>query len=214
MKFRRGLTAAILMLALLAGSAFVACGDDDDDTNGDATPTGTSDTNGDAAPTGTTDTPEPGNGDSGAETGLKIIDPWARPSTNDVSAVYFILENSGEEDRLISATADVSPKVQIHEVVTDGASQRMQEVAGGIVVPAGGSVTLKPGGYHVMLMNLPNPLEAGDVVNVTLTFEKAGTLDLVAPVRAGMEAPNGGHMDQGDDMDHGDDMDDGDEEHS
>lgn len=180
MKVRRGLTAGILLLAVLASAAFVACGGNDDDDANDVTPSASATAGG-------------GNG-SDATSQITIQEPWARPSTNAVSAVYFVVKNAGSEDRLVSATADVSPKVQIHEVVTDGMSQRMQEVTGGIVVPANGSVELKPGGYHVMLMNLPEPLEVGDVVKVALTFEHAGTIDIDAPVHEAGDGEDDGHM--------------------
>lgn len=169
MRIPRGLTAGIMVLAVLAAGVFVACGDDDDD---------------DASTDTTATATEAGNANgSHATSKITIEDPWARPSTNDVSAVYMVIKNDGAEDRLVSATADVSPKVQIHEMVTEGNSQRMQEVEGGVVVPEHGSVELKPGGYHIMLMNLPEPLEAGDVVKVALSFEHAGTIDVEASVR-------------------------------
>jgi copper(I)-binding protein len=182
MRTSRGLFAGILVLAVLAAGAFAACGDDDDDGAGSGA---------------TTSATEAGNGDgSHAASAITIEDPWVRPSTNDVSAVYMVIMNEGAEDRLVSATADVSPKVQIHEMVTEGNSQSMQEVEGGVVVPEHGSVELKPGGYHIMLMNLPEPLEVGDVVKVALSFEHAGTIDVEATVREAAQT-------QGNGMQHG-----------
>jgi len=159
--------AAVVPLALVAS----ACGDDDDDDDGNAGPMATV-------------------GD------LEIYDAWVRTTTNDVSAAYFRVENGGDADTLVRVTSGISSMVQLHEMVTEGASSKMQEKPGGFPVPADGTLELKPGGFHVMLMNLAEPLKEGDTVELELTFEKAGTVKLTAPVRpapgvAGMES--GGH---------------------
>lgn len=100
------------------------------------------------------------------------------------SAAYMIITNSGKEpDRLVGAKADVSNAVEIHETVMDGDVMRMQPVQGGIEVPAGGQVELKPGGYHVMFIGLTRDLNAGDKLPLTLQFEKAGDVKVEAEVR-------------------------------
>jgi VCBS repeat-containing protein len=77
---------------------------------------------------------------------------------------------------------------QVHEMVADGATMKMQEVKAGIEVPANGTLELKPGGYHVMLMDLKQQLQAGDTVPLSLVVEgkdgKRETLEVKAPVRA------------------------------
>lgn len=165
--------AALLVVPVLIAAA--ACGGDDDDTND------------------TTTTP-------GAAAGFQVVDAWARATTNDVSAVYFTVKNPGTADRLVSITADVTENVQMHEVVTEGATSKMQEVAGGFEVPANGELVLSAGGYHIMLLDLKEPLKPGDDVHLELTFEHAGVIPLTAPVQAG-EATGG--MDDMPGMDHG-----------
>lgn len=100
------------------------------------------------------------------------------------SAAYMTIANKGKEpDRLVGAKADVSKAVEIHETVMDGDVMRMQPVQGGIEVPAGGQVELKPGGYHVMLIGLTRDLNAGDKFPLTLQFEKGGEMTVQAEVR-------------------------------
>jgi hypothetical protein len=115
---------------------------------------------------------------------IQVTDATARATTNDVSAVYFTVKNPGPADRLVKAAVDasVAQVAQLHTMVTEGATARMQQVDG-IDVPAGGEVVLKPGGYHVMLMNVQKPLKEGDSVPVTLTFEKGGTVQVIAAVK-------------------------------
>lgn len=100
------------------------------------------------------------------------------------SAVYMKLVNRGAQaDRLISAKADVCTTVELHETVMQGDVMQMRPVANGIEVPANGSVELKPGGLHVMLIGLTKDLNPGDKFPVTLQFEKAGTITVQAEVR-------------------------------
>lgn len=114
---------------------------------------------------------------------ITVKDPAARATPNDVSAVYFTVTSKDGADRLVAAKSPVSPLVQIHETVTDGSSMRMQEIPGGLPLPAGSEVTLKPGGFHIMLLNLKAPLKVGDVLDINLTFEKAGNITIKVPVK-------------------------------
>lgn len=99
-------------------------------------------------------------------------------------AVYMVLHNDGRQpDRLIAAQADVADVIEIHETRMEGDVMKMQQVQGGIEVPAGGQVELKPGGYHVMLIGLRQDLKPGDSFPVSLQFEQSGTLALEAQVR-------------------------------
>jgi copper(I)-binding protein len=116
---------------------------------------------------------------------LQILDPWVRMTTNDVSALYLTVKNGGAADTLVKVTSDVSDKAQMHENVVDGASSSMKELPNGIAVPANGDLSLDPGGYHVMLMDLKAPLKVGDTVQVELTFAQAGTVKVTVPVTAG-----------------------------
>jgi hypothetical protein len=112
---------------------------------------------------------------------LKISEPWSRatPGGAKVAAGYVTIENTGDTaDRLTAADASVAGHVEIHEMAMDKGVMSMRHLPGGLEIPAGGTVVLKPGGYHLMLMDLKRPLEAGDVVSGSLTFEHAGKVPL------------------------------------
>jgi len=112
---------------------------------------------------------------------LVISHPWSRksPMGADVSAGFMKITNTGtEDDKLISATADIAPMVQIHEMKMEGDVMKMQEVPGGLVIPAGKTVELKPKSYHIMFMNVAKQPEVDTEFKGTLTFEKAGKVDI------------------------------------
>ena len=124
---------------------------------------------------------------------IVIGHPWARqsPMGADVAAGYMTITNNGEEeDRLVKATASISPTVQLHEMKMEGDVMKMTEVPGGIVIPPGSTVELKPKSLHIMFMGLKAPVKEGEAITGTLTFEKAGSVDIeydvIAP-NAGME---------------------------
>lgn len=124
-------------------------------------------------------------GGEGGEAGgsISVTEVWGWSSTPDRGAVYFMVENAGEEaDRLVAASSDAAPTVQVHETTMVDGTAQMGEVEG-VDVPAGGSVTFEPGGYHVMLMDITEPLEVGSTIDVTLTFEGAGDIDVTAEIR-------------------------------
>jgi periplasmic copper chaperone A len=123
----------------------------------------------------------------GADTSITVDQPYARatPAGAATGAAYMTLTNkSRAADRLTAASSSVADKVQIHEMAVTNGIMQMRELANGLPVPAGGSVVLKPGGYHVMLMGLKKPLKAGDTFPLTLTFEKAGNISVTVPVQA------------------------------
>ena len=101
------------------------------------------------------------------------------------------IENKGAADQLISASSPVSGEVQLHEMAMDGNVMKMRQV-NDIAVPAGGAVELKPGGLHLMFMNIKAPLTAGETVPVKLKFAKAGEVEVKMPVNA-MGAHGAGH---------------------
>lgn len=118
---------------------------------------------------------------------IRLDAPMLRetPPNAPVAGGYVAITNAGaEDDVLVSATVDAAAagEVQLHEMVMKGGVMEMGEVAGGIAIPAGGTVTLAPGGLHLMLMDLPAPLVAGGAVPVTLVFERAGAVTLDFPV--------------------------------
>lgn len=119
---------------------------------------------------------------------MRIGHPWSRatPPGAKVAAGYLELTNEGSEsDRLISATAEISGRSEIHEmsVGADGV-MTMRPLADGIDIPAGAEISLKPGGHHIMFLDLEKPLVEGERIKGTLTFEKAGTVDVEFAVEA------------------------------
>ncbi len=111
-----------------------------------------------------------------------------------VAGGYLTIGNSGTaDDRLVSASTPAAGISQIHEMKMEGDVMKMNELPEGLVIPAGGSVSLAPGGYHLMFMDLTGPLVEGGSITVTLTFEKAGTVDVKIPV--GSPAAKGPAMD-------------------
>ncbi|HLW26534.1 MAG TPA: copper chaperone PCu(A)C [Kiloniellales bacterium] len=134
---------------------------------------------------------------------IQVEDAWARASIGHVmnSAAYFTVENGGSQsDRLISVDSQAAERSELHNHVMEDDVARMVEVEA-IDIPAGGAVALEPGGLHVMLIGLAEPLQPGDKVPLTLHFEQAESLDIEAEVRAlGARDPHGEHTH---DQDHG-----------
>jgi copper(I)-binding protein len=96
-----------------------------------------------------------------------------------VGAGYVTITNKGTaDDTLVSASSPVAGVTQIHEMKMEGDVMKMNEVEGGLVIPAGQSVTLAPGGLHIMFMDLKQQLVEGSMVPVTLTFANAGTIEI------------------------------------
>ncbi len=137
---------------------------------------------------------------------LKIGHPWTRvtPPGAKVAGGFMTVTNTGTEaDKLTGGTFELSERVEIHEMKVEGGIMRMNEVAGGLEIPPGGTVELRPGSYHVMFMGLSASPQEGKPVSGTLTFEKAGTIDIiyaVAPLGAktaddkgAPKADHGGH---------------------
>lgn len=116
-----------------------------------------------------------------AAAGVEIHDPQIPQPAGENGALYMLVHNHGsEDDRLVAASTDVAATVELHETVMEGDTMTMRPVEG-YDVPAGGEVTLERGGKHIMLLGV-DPLEVGDVVTVTLEFEKAGTVVIEAEV--------------------------------
>jgi periplasmic copper chaperone A len=123
----------------------------------------------------------------GTQSPITVEQPYARatPAGALTGAVYMTLNNTAPvADRLTSVSSDVAGKVQLHEMTLVNGVMQMRQLADGLPVPAGGSVVLKPGGYHVMLIGLKEQLKAGETFALTLTFEKAGNISIAVPVQA------------------------------
>lgn len=120
-----------------------------------------------------------------AGAGLTITDPWAKAKEEGMTGVFGIIENAGSEPvTIVSGASDAAEAVELHETVDDGSGQMvMQEAEGGFEIPAGGSLELKPGGSHIMLMGLTGALAAGDEVSIDLTTDSGDTLTVDALVK-------------------------------
>ncbi len=141
----------------------------------------------------------------GLDLTVTVEDPWVRSNPNGMGAAYMVL-TMPDADELVAASVDpsIAGTVEVHEVVMDDGMMRMREVAG-IPLAAGEPVALEPGGYHIMLLDMPEMLEAGTEVALTLTFASGTEVPVTATVRAST-ASDETEMDMDMDMDHGDGM--------
>ena len=118
---------------------------------------------------------------------IEIGSPWARASSADAGTGggYFTFTNkAATPGRLVAATSPVAERVEIHAIKVVGSGLRMRQREGGLAIPPSTTLTLKPRGYHLLLIGLKTPLEEGARVAVTLTFEHAGSLDIECTVAA------------------------------
>lgn len=120
---------------------------------------------------------------------IQLENVWARSTPelqNGSGVVYMTLTNSGQQaDRLVAGKTTVAKAVELHEHIADANGvYHMQMIEGGFIdLPAGGTVELKSGGIHLMLIHLTHGLEAGTSFTMTLKFQKAGEMTLQVPVR-------------------------------
>jgi copper(I)-binding protein len=117
---------------------------------------------------------------------IKIEGAYTRATApgQQVAGGFMKIDNKGNTaDQLLSASSPAAGEVQLHEMAMDGNVMKMRQVKD-IAVPAGGSVELKPGGYHLMFLNLKGPFTAGQTVPVKLKFAKAGDVEVKMPVNA------------------------------
>jgi len=122
---------------------------------------------------------------------ISVSDAWARATMpgQKVSGAYMQIR-SDVDARLVGASSLAVPRVEVHEMKMDGDVMRMREVQS-IELPKGKTVSLEPGGFHIMLMNLPKPIAAGDVIPLTLVVESGGKRQNVE-VKAEARSPMGG----------------------
>jgi periplasmic copper chaperone A len=163
----------VWLLAALAATTLVTAGCSDDSSTGSGTEGGT----------------------------IRVTDAWARSPMQDVGAVYFTVHNgASEEDRLTGVSTPVAERAEIHETVEVEGQMQMQPV-GSVAVAPDQDVIFEPGGYHVMLFGLSEPLEVGSTIEVTLIFSHAGNITVQALVKefvpeegvgGGMTSPSSG----------------------
>ena len=108
---------------------------------------------------------------------ITIDHPWARATPGAVknSAAFMSFDNKGAADKLISVTGSVAKEIQIHSMITEAGVMKMREIQS-LDIPANGKAELKPGGFHVMLIGIPDGLKEGTKFPLKLKFEKAGEI--------------------------------------
>jgi copper(I)-binding protein len=131
-----------------------------------------------------------------AQTSVK--DPWVRGTVAQQQATgAFMTITAKGGGTLVSASSPAAGVVEIHDMAMDGTTMKMRALTKGLELPAGKAVELKPGGYHVMLMDLKAPLKTGESIDISLVVEgkdgKKETIALKAPVKALGGAPAAGH---------------------
>jgi hypothetical protein len=158
-------------VALLAACAVLGLG------GCGASGSGESGSGGDAAATSS-------GGSVGASCPITAKDTWAKAADSGSTAVFGELVNNGKQAVTVAAaTSTAAARVEIHEVVDRDGSMVMQPKPGGLVIAAGASAVLAPGGDHLMLMELSEPLKAGNTVTVTLRCADGATAELTAQVK-------------------------------
>ena len=118
---------------------------------------------------------------------IVIHHPWSRqsPMSASVAAGFMTITNTGTtDDRLVKATSEISPMVQIHDMKMEGDVMKMVELPDGLAIPAGATVKLKPKSLHIMFMDVKQQPSEGTSFTGTLTFEKAGTVTVDYEVAA------------------------------
>lgn len=117
--------------------------------------------------------------------GITLADAWLRETLpgKNISAGFLTLANDGEQDALIGVACDAASTVELHRMVHDNGQMKMEQVKE-IVLPSHGEVKLEPGGLHLMLFGVREPLVAGKTVKLTLTFRHAQPQTIEVPIRA------------------------------
>lgn len=129
---------------------------------------------------------------------LEVSVPWSRaiPPGAPVAAGFVTIRNRGNvDDRLIEVRSAAADRVEIHEIRHEDGVARMRQLKDGLRLPAGDTVALKPGGYHLMFITPRDGFVASGQVIATLVFEKAGSLDVVFDVRPLAAAEASGNSD-------------------
>ena len=127
--------------------------------------------------------------------GLSIHRPWSRelPPVAPNGAAYFRVENGGRETvRIVSVSTPIADRAELHAHETDGGVMKMRHVHS-VEVPAGGSVSFEPGGLHVMLIGLKQPLVGGESFPLTLGFDEAGTIEVTVEITREGRTDHSGH---------------------
>lgn len=127
---------------------------------------------------------------------LVINHPWSRatPKGATVAGGYLKITNTGTTpDRLVSGASEIAKRFEVHEMSMDGGVMKMRMLKDGLEIAPGATVEFKPGSYHVMFVDVAKPFVKGDRVKATLTFEKAGKIDVEFAVTDIGGTPKGEH---------------------
>ena len=127
-------------------------------------------------------------GSAYAQANISVKDAWVRATVPQQKATgAFMQLQAAKDSKFVSASSPLTPTVEVHEMAMQGDVMRMRQVQS-VDLPAGKTVELKPGGYHIMMMNLKAQVKEGDTVPFTLVFEgkdgKRETVEIKAPVKA------------------------------
>jgi copper(I)-binding protein len=130
-----------------------------------------------------------GSGDGTTANGgtLTVTDAWAREApAGATSAAYLTISNgTAADDTLVGVSApSITGSASLHQTTSDASGMTGMQHTDEVHIPAGGTVALEPGGFHIMLMDLTGDLTAGDSLDLVLTFEQAGPVPVTATVRA------------------------------
>ncbi len=121
-----------------------------------------------------------------AESKVVVEGAWVGevPPSSPVAAAYMTIKNEGTaDDKLLSVTSSIAGSTMIHQTMIDEQSVASMNMIGVLVIPAGKSVVLKPGGTHIMLMDLKEPVTGKGKIELDLKFENAGEMKIEAPVK-------------------------------
>lgn len=136
--------------------------------------------------------PQPG-GEAAPRVEINGLTCRPTPNGRDVTACFASF-TATTDDRLVSISSPNADEVQIHSVRTDNGMMVMREMEGGLVLPAGEAIRLRPGGDHIMVIGAHTPLSEGDLLSLAFTFERAPELGLRAEVgQPPLEGEGGGH---------------------
>jgi len=129
---------------------------------------------------------------------IEVHDPYARASTamsTSGAAFMMILNRGDQDDRLIAVSTDAAQRSELHTHLEDANGvMKMVHVEEGFDLPEGGEIAMIRGGKHVMLLGLTGALEQGDEITITLTFEKAGDIEVTVPVDLERKPDHGDKM--------------------
>ena len=125
---------------------------------------------------------------------LEIAHPWTRatPKGASVAGGYLKITNTGTQpDVLLGGSSEAAGRIEIHEMKMEGGVMKMRMLPAGVTIKPGETVEFVPGGYHIMMMGLKEPIAQGKNVKGTLVFEKAGKVDIEYAVEATGASPKG-----------------------